>query len=195
MTMTDSSDLQLQQRLYRETEKAHRAYIDYRTMGINRSLRRLQKSYTAPDAPRDRPTKNLSTIENWSSKFKWQDRIAEWEQHQYDNREAEMEKERHAERLKRGELLEKFRTKIEKQMFMANLSEEGIDAFNAMTRALKVYADLSMKHYNDLPTEKKDVKSDQPINVNFVTEPVSEDFVRQRLEEQGLARLVDEQTE
>ena len=194
--MTESTDLQLQQRLYRETEKAHRAYMDYREMGINRSLRKLQESYTAPDAPRDYPTKNLSTIENWSSKFQWQQRIAEWEQHQYNNREAEAEKDRYAERLKRGALLEKLRNKIESQMFKASLDEEGVKAFQAMTQAIKAYADLSMKHYNDLPTERKDLTSkDKAITVNFITEPVSQDMVDSRLKALGLADMVDEQTE
>lgn len=193
--MTETN-LQLQQRLHRETEKAHRAYRDYREMGINRSLRKLQESYIAPDAPRDYPTKNLSTLENWSSKFKWQDRIAEWEQHQYDNREAEAEKARHAERIKRGALLEKFRNKIEKQMSHADLSSDvGTKAFQALSTAFKAYADLSMKHYNDLPVERKDLTTkDKAINVNFITNPVPEDQVNNRLKELGLADMVDEQT-
>ncbi|MGJ3241178.1 MAG: hypothetical protein ACFE0Q_20880 [Anaerolineae bacterium] len=191
-----SDELQLQQRLYRETEKAHRAYMDYREMGINRSLRKLHESYIAPDSPRDRPTRNLSTIEGWSSRFQWQDRIAEWEQFRYARAEAEAEKYRHAEREKRAEMLEKFRKRIESQMFMADLSEEGVDAFKALTSAMKAYADISMKHYNDLPTKRQDITSDnKPLSVSFVTEPIPEDLVRQRLAALGLADHVDEQSE
>lgn len=193
--MTDTT-LQLQQRLHRETSKAFSAYIDYRDMGVSRSLRKLVESYTAPNAPQDCPTKNLTTIEGWSSKFKWQDRIAEWEQHQFDKREELLEQERHAERIKRGELLEKFRRKIEMNMWMATLQDDdSIKAFNALTRAMNTYMMLSMRHYNDLPTERKDLTSgDQPIAVNFITEPVPEDVVNERLELLNLSDYVDEQS-
>ncbi|PSN79604.1 hypothetical protein C8B47_10730 [filamentous cyanobacterium CCP4] len=81
-------------------------------------------------------------------------------------------------------------------MFMANLNEDGIKAFEALTRAMKTYSDISMKHYNDLPTERKDLTSEgKSIEVNFITEPVDEALVNARLQAMGLSDYVDEQTE
>lgn len=179
-----------------ETSKAYTAYIAYRDMGVTRSLRKLHNSYIAPTAPQHCPTKNLTTIENWSSRYGWQDRIKSYEQYLYDQRETLMEKDRYAERQKRTAMLEKFREKIDKQMFMANLQEDGIKAFEAMTRAIKTYAELSMKHYNDLPTERKDLTTDnKPFAVNFITEPVSQSEVDARLAALNLSSFVDEQTD
>lgn len=185
-----------QQRQKGESSKAYSAYIDYRDMGVIRSLRKLHNNYIAPTAPQHCPTKNLSTIENWSSRYSWQDRIKSYEQYLYDQRETLMEKDRYTERQKRTAMLEKFREKIDKQMYMANLQEDGIKAFEALTRAIKTYAELSMKHYNDLPTERKDLTTnDKPFGVTFVTEPVPQSLIEERLAALNLTSFVDEQTD
>ena len=188
---------QLQQtRQKGESTKAHQAYLDYREMGVGRSLRKLQELYTcedAPHAPDNLPTKHITTIERWSSRYDWQTRIIEWEAYLQAEREAAAEKARQDEREKRARLLEKMRDKVEKQMMFADLSNEvGIKAFNAMTRAFKAYMDMSMKQYNDLPTEKTDLTSGgQTINVSFTDEVIPQSAIDKRLEALGLSSVVE----
>jgi hypothetical protein len=209
------SDLPSQQRQKGESAKAHQAYLDYRDMGVSRSQRKLLEMYASAEAyaefcksynrdialytPHNPPTtaKSVTTIENWSRKFNWLKRI--------EDHDAELQKEREEaeaavrleERKKRANLLEKLRRKIDKQMLHADLSnEDGIKAFNAITKAITSYMTLSMKQYNDLPVEKKDLTSGgKPFSVNFVTEPIPEDQVQKRLQELGLANFLDEHDE
>lgn len=204
--------MQLQQRKKGESARAYQAYLDYREMGIARSLRKLSEMYnnidqyiefckhhsrdTAHTSPTDCPTQRLGTLENWSSQWGWQERIEEWQEHLRQEKEKADEQARLNERENRKILLEKMRKRIAGQMQFANLhDEQGIKAMNALTTAFKAYMDLSMKTYNDMPTERKDITSDdKPIAVNFITEVVPEDAVNDRLKALGLDNLVDEHT-
>lgn len=187
------TDLQSKQK--GESPKAHQAYLDYRDMGVSRSLRKLQERYAAHTSPTDCPTTRLGTLEKWSSAYDWQKRIAEHDQ-QLQAEKAEADKQaRIDERQRRADMLEKMRNKIEKQMNHADLkTEDGTKAFTAWTRAMKFYIELSMKQYNDLPIKQEEVTS-RNINVNFNTEPIPEDMVNNRLKELGLAHYVEDQTE
>ena len=159
-----------------------------------RSLKKLHEQYTTHTSPTDCPTQRLGTLETWSSKWGWQERIEEWQEQLRIEQEKADEQARLDERQKRKDMLEAMREKIEDQMDEAGLGDAvSIKAMNALTNAFKAYMDLSMKTYNDLPTEKKDLTSDgQPLKVNFITEPVPEEMVKQRLKALGLDNLVDE---
>lgn len=190
-----SMELKLQVRQKGETTRAYQAYLDYRAMGVARSLRKLHETYTAPTLPAECPTQRLGTLENWSSKWGWQARIAEWEAGIQAEKEAAETQARLDERQRRVSLLDAMRDKINAEMPHARLStDEGVKAFTALTRAFKAYMELSMKQYNDLPTEKQEV-AQRAINVNFNTEPIPPDLVQQRLEALGLAHFVESQTE
>ena len=161
-------NLKLQDRLsekkngktYNESLKAHEAYIHYRDMGIQRSLRKLHERYTAPDAPTDCPTKRLSSLEDWSSRWRWQERLKEWNKHQTDIRAAEDEQARLDARIIRKKLLDRWYDKLDKQMFHANLGDfDGVQAFRAMTDSINKWMEQSRKEHNDLPTQKTDLTS------------------------------------
>ncbi|MEO0599437.1 MAG: hypothetical protein AAF126_25215, partial [Chloroflexota bacterium] len=92
------TELIQQTRTKGESSKAHAAYLDYRGMGVSRSLRKLHETYIADASPTQHPTNRLRTLENWSAKYAWQDRIAEWEKHQQTQRDKELEHERLLER-------------------------------------------------------------------------------------------------
>jgi len=64
-----------------ESIKANTALNDYALMGKGRSLRKLQKIYV--EHPEPPPTKNLQTLERWSSENQWQVRIADHERLRY----------------------------------------------------------------------------------------------------------------
>jgi hypothetical protein len=65
-----------------ETAKAYSAFLDYCRMGPGRSLAKLCASYRQKDGETTAeipPTKLLRTLERWSSKYNWQQRIEAWE--------------------------------------------------------------------------------------------------------------------
>lgn len=75
-----------------ETLRAVQACNDYLRMGPGRSLRSLIEEY-ARDGQTRPPTRNRSTLTNWSARYHWQDRAAV-----YDAR-LEVEKNRRADEV------------------------------------------------------------------------------------------------
>lgn len=57
--------------------RANQALRDYALMGPGRSIAKLLNRYGNSNA--SIPTKRLQTLYEWSSNFKWQDRVARWE--------------------------------------------------------------------------------------------------------------------
>ena len=76
-----------------ETTRAYEAFVMYRDMGADRSLRKVVQKLG----------KNFTTIGEWSGKYKWVDRVAAWEQEQDRvNRQAQLDeikkmRKRHAD--------------------------------------------------------------------------------------------------
>lgn len=89
-------------RIEKESSKAHTAFCDYARMGAGRSLGKLHEQYTGDKSGQSRgkvgaekpPTKHLSTLETWSSKHNWQDRVKVYDTH------IEAEKTAEAQRLR-----------------------------------------------------------------------------------------------
>ncbi|MBX3046995.1 MAG: PBSX family phage terminase large subunit [Anaerolineales bacterium] len=61
----------------RESNKALRAFEDYFNLGPDRSLAKLVQIYGKARA--GAPTRHISTLEKWSSDFRWQERVRERE--------------------------------------------------------------------------------------------------------------------
>lgn len=55
-----------------ETQRAFEAFVAYRDMGADRSLRKVVRKVN----------KSLTTVGEWSAKHKWVDRVAEWDAEQ-----------------------------------------------------------------------------------------------------------------
>ena len=75
-----------------ETNKANKALRDYVLLGDNRSLSGLVKSYQS--RPESIPTKQESTLKKWSTRYRWQGRIADYERLQFLKAEADWEERR-----------------------------------------------------------------------------------------------------
>lgn len=91
-------DLLAGQRQPKESDKALIACGDYLRMGPGRSLMKLVEKYRGQSGGEPGvnlpPTKRLSTLEEWSAKFSWQARAAEydagWEERKNKIREREL---------------------------------------------------------------------------------------------------------
>lgn len=68
-----------------ESTKAYQAFLDYRDMGVARSLRALHERYNGQMSSKP-PTKMINTIETWSVKNSWQERIKAWDEYQTEER-------------------------------------------------------------------------------------------------------------
>lgn len=77
-------------RLSGETARAHAAFLDYVRLGDGRSLRRLLEQYqawhgenrpqSANKAPTEKPpTLRLKTLADWSTRYRWQERLAAYQ--------------------------------------------------------------------------------------------------------------------
>lgn len=63
-----------------ERTDAYQALCDYCRMGASRSLRALHRQYEGASGADSVPTKNLNTIERWSSRNDWVDRAAAYDE-------------------------------------------------------------------------------------------------------------------
>lgn len=100
-------------RLRGESKKANQALRDYCLMGPGRSLRNLLALYRDQSTTaRQPPTRRLSTLRSWSSKYEWQARLSGWAAMKQAQDEAEWDKRRDEFRRRAYELawagLDKF---------------------------------------------------------------------------------------
>jgi hypothetical protein len=69
-----------------ESDRAHTAFLDYVQLGPGRSLAKLAKRYCGQSEGEagagSPPTCRLGTLETWSTKFNWQERLAAYKQEQ-----------------------------------------------------------------------------------------------------------------
>lgn len=77
------------QRQFKESSAANQALIDYAQMGKERSLRKLAARYLQQrdqqqqaGEPANVPTVRVETLEDWSRKYHWQDRVAVFDDEQ-----------------------------------------------------------------------------------------------------------------
>jgi len=61
-----------------ENEKQYRAFVDYRDMGVSRSLNNLLGKYRQQTANKP-PTKRHRTLADWSTRYDWQVRVEAWD--------------------------------------------------------------------------------------------------------------------
>ncbi len=61
-----------------ENKKAYAAFCDYARLGAGRSLSLLVKTYQTATKPLP-PTKRITTLKEWSSKYHWQVRVAAYD--------------------------------------------------------------------------------------------------------------------
>jgi hypothetical protein len=79
-------------RIEDETTKANLALYEFAALGAQRSMRKLLEVF---EKRTNAPTYSIKTIELWSARFGWQDRIAAWEKVRCKRKEDEWLKRRH----------------------------------------------------------------------------------------------------
>lgn len=68
-------------RIENETHRAHEAFVDYATMGVGRSMRKLIRRYEEILATGHQPpTKSWNTLSAWSVTYRWQERVTVYDQ-------------------------------------------------------------------------------------------------------------------
>lgn len=66
-----------------ESKKAYAAFLDYCSMGVARSIRKLHAIYIKQATSEEQakpPTDSLSTLFSWSAKQDWDSRSADWDE-------------------------------------------------------------------------------------------------------------------
>ena len=93
-----------------ENERAQTAYYDYLAMGPGRSLDKLKHMYLAQrDSGVHPTTTNHNTLHAWSARYRWQERVAKYEQ----ERRAELLARAAAAREDSLRLVRKAKAKLE----------------------------------------------------------------------------------
>lgn len=107
-----SISIPIPSRLRGEQGAAYEAFMEYLNQGAARSIRRLCAEYrerAAAGVPV--PTRRLSTIQDWSIKHRWQERIAAYERERNAAIQAELESRRLQARLDTADLGQALRAK------------------------------------------------------------------------------------
>lgn len=177
-----------------ETLKANRALKDYVALGPGRSFSKLFKIYTETSQENGNPpTRCLRTLKHWSSFYKWQARIGDWEELNRVGEEAEWkERQRqirqqdwsHAQRLreladkileaapafvKRRERLERGEPDAKGNRVDTKIVTVALDG-HLLTKLEKLASDLGrLAAEVQPPVQEVDVKSGgQPISIREV---------------------------
>lgn len=117
-----------------ETARASAALQDYIGMGPGRSLPKLFRRYikatkTGQEKP---PSRRIATLKKWSSKYRWQDRLACWQDMQRLEREALWRTRREEQRDWEWSMAGKLKQRIE-EMLRFPLAEITRDEDGAVT--------------------------------------------------------------
>ena len=186
-----------------ETSASNKALQDYCELGVARSLTKLHKQYVEQAEAIDNgddsldlpPSTSLKTIQNWSADFNFVSRASDYDRLIAEERVKLDAERRIAEREQRRNMLEKLRLQLEAMMAEKDLTAD-TKKFNAMVNGFKSYHTASMSEFNDLPQNRVDVTTkDEPISVSFITEPVAQSLVNDRLKELGLEDYAAETAE
>jgi len=100
-----------------EAQRPNAALRDYARMGPGRSLAKLLEVYQAQDDPRDRsPTQRLNTLKNWSARYSWVARTAQWELLEMEAEDQAWRERRDTYRAKAYELANKALDRFEEML-------------------------------------------------------------------------------
>lgn len=95
-----------------ERAEAYQAFLDYLNQGVARSMRRLWADYRVrSDAGDSVPSRRMSSLAVWSTKHRWQERIAAYERERNAAIQAELESRRLQARLDTADLGQALRDK------------------------------------------------------------------------------------
>lgn len=139
-----------------ESSRAYSAFIIYRDMGPQRSLRKTADIYYEPGSL------NVRVIQKWSSKYDWVKRATAFDEAKRKTFEetiaADFEAERTQERARRQAIVNSLRNMLAKIM-QEQISRDNLSPseFNALTNAAKTVLQESRAEYNDLPAQRQEL--------------------------------------
>jgi hypothetical protein len=157
--------------VYNETARANKALRDYALMGAGRSLHGLENRYIAMEAECKKnparhlekpPTTRWMTIGNWSSQFRWQERIKV-----HDEIVRKAEEERYLEdKLKwREHRLRAAKNLLSKAVVALN-NHEGPATLSQIAKALET----AMKELRVEFGEEQQITSSNDVTIRVVRE-------------------------
>lgn len=141
-----------------ESAKAYQAFLDYRDMGVNRSLAKLNERY-------GKKASYIRQLQKWSALYDWQARIKQFEQEQAEERAAKIQadldemNERHVKLA--VEQQEKARKQIE------DLINARAFGSQAVVQLLKIATDLE-RLARGAPTEREEITGSISHKVVFM---------------------------
>lgn len=144
----------------KESPKAYQAYLDYRDMGVGRSLAKLNQHYG------NKPS-YVRQLQRWSADFDWQSRIKQFEQEQAEERVAKLQAELDEMNERHVRLAIEQQEKATKQI--ADLIEAKAFGSQAVVQLLKLATDLE-RLARGAPTEREEItgKDGSPVQVIFM---------------------------
>lgn len=153
-----------------ESARANKALQDYAHMGSRRSLHGLEKRYMAmdeewkknPSRTEKPPSTRWMTISNWSSVFRWQERVRV-----YDEQVRKAEEERYLDdKLKWRDLRMKAAKNLLTKAIVALNNHEGRDNLAQISRALEA----AMKELRIEFGEEQQISTANEISIRVIRE-------------------------
>jgi hypothetical protein len=134
-----------------ESDRAYRAYCIYQELGIKRTLKgaydryRVEMGIVTPLSPSRNPNKPPGFFQNWSTKFKWVQRIADFDR---DNETAARSIIQQRERVRYLEQADLLRTQTEAAGFgILDTSMRMLAALNRIASQLANLKDRKIADY------------------------------------------------
>lgn len=141
-----------------ESAKAYQAYLDYRDLGVYRSLAKLNQQY-------GKKASYIRQLQKWSAQYDWQARIKQFEQEQAEERAAKIQAALDEMNERHIELALAQQEKASKQI--ADLIEARAFGSQAVVQLLKLATDLE-RLARGAPTEREEITGSISHKVVFV---------------------------
>jgi len=131
-----------------ETLRAAQAFRDYALMGAVRSIRKLLAVYNqqATQGQQKPPTISFTTLEHWSSRYDWQERVHEFDRQTKEADLAKFEADRNEWRTKRLQLLQATFGKAVKAL---NIIDPKDASWSEVLRAVEMVTIQLREEYGD----------------------------------------------
>ena len=142
-----------------ETDKAYACFVEYRLLpAAERSIVQAWRNYSGKDAEQRR-SKAPRGVEDWSSKFEWVKRAAEYDSRLADQAREQFEAERLKQRDQRQQIVRALQGMAARVMTHQRDNMQGENMMtpqelNALAAAVGRVLNESRMEFNDLPAQR-----------------------------------------
>lgn len=141
--------VELPERLPEESDRAYAAFVDYVLLGPGRSHLALVERYSQMENP---PTKSANTINVWARRFRWDERVVEYDAKRHKAIANAIEEDREAAKKARIKALTKALKKLDDVIDVA-LQPEGMRPADVVN-ALRIIVQELRAEFGDEPVSK-----------------------------------------